>query len=148
MPSLTPRKKAKSVNQYNNSSNPNTIMKRILLLCVAVFVAVTLTSCGANYAVTGNYNVNNTQVQLASANFNTVDKLSGSASTSYVFFIGGLGEHQLYENAYSKMMAKADLTKGSRAVCNVLTEEQIEGVMPFYWTRTITVSANVIEFTK
>jgi len=107
-----------------------------------------LTSCGANFAVTGNYNVNNTQVQLSNANFTIVDKITGNSHASYVFFIGGLGEHQLYENAYSAMMSKADLTKGARAVCNVLTEEQVEGFIPFFWTRTITVSANVIEFTK
>ncbi len=111
-------------------------------------LAAILSSCGANYAVTGNYNVNNTQVQLSNANFSIVDKISGSASVSYVFFIGGLSEHQLYENAYAKMMTKADLSKGSRAICNVLTEEQMEGFIPFFWTRTITVSANVIEFTK
>ena len=123
-------------------------MKTIHLLLIAVAAVVTLSSCGMNYAVTGNYNVNNTQVQLSSANYATVDKISGSANMSYVLFVGGLGEHQLYENAYSKMMAKADLTKGARAVCNVLTEEQLEGFFPFYWNRTITVSANVIEFTK
>jgi len=123
-------------------------MKNLIFLLLSISVLITLSSCGANYAVTENYNLNNTQVQLSNANFNIVDKISGSSNASYVFFIGGLGEHQLYENAYSRMMSKADLTKGSRAVCNVLTEEQVEGFIPFYWTRTVTVSANVIEFTK
>lgn len=123
-------------------------MKSFLLFGIAISIILLLSSCGVNYAVNGNYNLNNTQVQLSTANFNTVEKISGSSSASYIFFIGGLGEHQLYENAYSNMMSKADLTKGSRAVCNVLTEEQLEGVFPFYWNRTITVSANVIEFTR
>ncbi|MDP4220651.1 MAG: hypothetical protein Q8916_12185 [Bacteroidota bacterium] len=123
-------------------------MKKIILVLLAALMTVSLVSCGANYAVTGNYNMNNTQVQLSTANFNVVDKVSGSAHVSYVLFIGGIGEHQLYENAYSAMMAKADLSKGSRAIGNVVTEEQVEGFIPFYWTRTITVSANVIEFTK
>jgi len=123
-------------------------MKTIIFFAAAVLVLTSLSSCGVNYAVTGNFNLNNTQVQLSSANFNIVDKITGSASTTYIFFIGGVGDHQLYENAYSKMMTNANLTKGARAVCNVLTEEQMEGVVPFYWKRTITVSANVIEFTK
>lgn len=123
-------------------------MKQLIFLVVVLSAATLLSSCGANYAVTGNYNQNNTQVQLTNANFKYVDKISGSASVSYVFFIGGLGDRQLYENAYSKMMEKADLTKGSRAICNVLTEEQVEGFVPFYWVRTVTVSSNVIEFTK
>ncbi len=123
-------------------------MKTIFIALIAIATLVSLSSCGMNYAVTGNYNVNNTQVQLSNANYTTVDKISGSANTSYVLFVGGLGEHQLYENAYAKMMTNANLTKGSRAVINVLTEEQLEGFFPFYWNRTITVSANVVEFTK
>jgi hypothetical protein len=122
-------------------------MKQLSVLVLVLFAAF-LSSCGANSAITGNYNLNNTQVQLSNANFHIVDKIYGNADASYILFIGGVGQHQLYENAYSKMMAKADLSKGSRAVCNVLTEEQFEGFFPFYWTRTITVSANVIEFTK
>ena len=119
----------------------------------AAFLSILLimgsaSSCGVNYAVTGNYNVNNTQVQLASDNFRVVDNLSGSASVSYIFLIGGLSEHQLYENAYADMMKKADMKSGSRAIANVVTEEQVAGFVPIYFTRTVTVSANLIEFTK
>ena len=123
-------------------------MRKTILSLFTLITLGSLTSCGVNTAVTANLNNNTTQVQLSNANFHVVDRISGSAEVSYIFFIGGMSVHQLYENAYAKMMAKADLSKGARAVCNVLTEEQIEGVMPFYFTRTITVSANVIEFTK
>jgi len=123
-------------------------MRKTILSLFTLITLGSLTSCGVNTAVTANLNSNTTQVQLSNANFHVVDRITGSADVSYIFFIGGMSVHQLYENAYAKMMAKADLSKGARAVCNVLTEEQIEGVMPFYFTRTITVSANVIEFTK
>ena len=113
-----------------------------------ITVLTALSSCGMNYAVTGNYNLNTTQVQLSSANFNVLEKVSGSADVSYVFMIGGINDHQLYENAYSAMMSKANLSKGPRAICNVVTEEQVSGFVPFYYTRTITVSANVVEFTR
>ena len=123
-------------------------MKRTLTLLSALAIAAAISSCGTNYAVTGNYNLNNTQVQLAGNNFHVVDNLVGSASVSYVLLIGGLSERQLYQNAYADMMKKADMKTGSRAIANVTTEEHIGGVMPFYFTRTITVSSNLIEFTR
>lgn len=122
-------------------------MKRLIALLLLLLVTATLSSCGANYAVTGNYNLNTTQVQLASNNYQIINKVSGSADVSYICMIGGLSKEQLYENAYSAMMANAGLV-GSRAVINVVTEEHIGGFIPFYYTRTITVSANVIEFIK
>ncbi|MEO9871428.1 MAG: DUF6567 family protein [Ekhidna sp.] len=45
------------------------------------------------------------------------------------------------------MVNKAELT-GSRALVNIMTEEHIGGVPPFYYKRTINVSAHVIEFTE
>jgi len=128
--------------------NSNNKPKIILHLVIALAVTAVLNSCGINYAVTGNYNLNATQVQLSNNNFHVVDTLSGSASVSYILLIGGLGEHQLYENAYFNMIKKADLKSGSRAIANVVTEEQVAGFVPIYFTRTVTVSANIIEFTK
>ena len=124
-------------------------MKTIFTYIAGAFILVVLlSSCGMNYAVTGNQNLNNTQVQLASNNFRVVDDLTGSASVSYVLMLGGLSEHQLYQNAYSDMMKQADMKSGSRAIANVVTEEQVAGFIPFYFVRTITVSANLIEFTR
>lgn len=62
--------------------------------------------------------------------------------------IGGMNKTQLYENAYSAMMKKANLLNGSKAIINVMTEEQVSGFAPFYVRRTITVSAQVVEFTR
>ena len=66
----------------------------------------------------------------------------------YIFLIGGLKKKQLYENAYSNMMSKANLLNTSKAVINIVTEEHVGGVPPFYFKRTVTVSANVVEFVK
>jgi|GEM_PF-7012642 len=74
-------------------------MKTILTLGAAITLAIALNSCGINYTTIGNYNLNDTQVQLSTNNFRVVDTLSGSASVSYIFLIGGLSEHQLYQNA-------------------------------------------------
>lgn len=111
-------------------------------------LVVFLSSCGVNGALVLNQNQNTTQVHMTSNNFKVVDKVSGTSSVKYICLIGGLRKKQLYENAYAEMMNKANLLNGSKAVVNVVTEEHVGGVPPFYLKRTITVSANVIEFTR
>ncbi len=123
-------------------------MKNTFLVFAAICVMALLSSCGINYALINNVNANATQVQLSSNNFNVVDKINGSAKVNYVLAFGGMNKRQLYENAYSAMMDKASLKGKARAVINIVTEEHIGGIPPFYYTRTVTVSANVIEFIK
>ncbi len=123
-------------------------MKKINLYPVLVLLTVIFSSCGVNTAFISNQNHNATAVQLAGNNFKVVDTVSGSSEVSYVFGIGGVNKRQLYENAYSEMMKKANLMNSSKAVINVMTEEQISGFAPFFVRRTITVSAHVVEFTR
>lgn len=113
-----------------------------------IAASLLLSSCGFNSALVLNHNQNNTQVQLASNNYKVIDKVSGSAEVEYILMIGGMNKRQLYENAYSEMISKANLINSSRALINFVTEEHVGGVPPFYFRRTLTVSANVIEFTK
>jgi hypothetical protein len=121
-------------------------MKTLSYSLVAL-ILLSLSSCGVNYAVTQNQNQNSTQVHLSSNNFTVVDKVSGTAEVSYVLAFGGVKKKQLYNNAYAQMATAAKLG-GSRALVNIVTEEHIGGVPPFYYTRTITVSGHVIEFNK
>jgi hypothetical protein len=123
-------------------------MKTMISTVAILLLGSLLSGCGFNNAIILNHNQNSTQVQLAGNNFKVIDKVSGKAEVSYILMIGGLDTRQLYENAYSAMMDKANLTGGSKAVVNIVTEEHIGGVPPFYYKRTITVSANVIEFTR
>jgi hypothetical protein len=122
-------------------------MKKIIYL-FAVTGALLFSSCGMNSALILNHNHNTTQVHLGSNNYKVVDKVSGTADVEYILMIGGLDKRQLYENAYSAMVNKANLTGGSKALINVITEEHVGGVPPFYYKRTVTVSATVIEFVK
>ena len=119
-------------------------IKVLFILTAAVFVS----SCGVNGAMILNHNLSTTQVQLSSNNYKVVATVSGSSEVSYVCLIGGLRKRQLYENAYSAMLAKANLLNSSKALVNIVTEEHAGGVPPFFIKRTVTVSANVIEFTK
>lgn len=123
-------------------------LKKINTYSVVFLLVVFLSSCGASIAIVNNHNVNTTQVQLSGNNFKVIDQVSGSSEDSYVFAIGGKTKRQLYENAYAAMIKKANLLNGSKAITNILTEEHVSGFAPFYIQRTITVSAQVIEFTK
>lgn len=121
-------------------------MKTITISFLAIALSMLLNSCGVSGAFVHNHNQNVTQVHLGQKNFKVVEKITGSADVSYVFFIGGLKKKQLYANAYSNMVNSANLVSGSKAIINVVTEEHVGGVPPFYFKRTITVSAHVVEF--
>lgn len=123
-------------------------MKKITLYSMLLLLTATLSSCGIGTALVVNHNQNATEVHLSGNNFRVVDQVSGSSEVSYVFAIGGMKKRQLYENAYSTMLKKANLLNGSKAIINVITEEHVSGFAPFFVKRTITVSAQVIEFTR
>jgi hypothetical protein len=123
-------------------------MKKLTVLALALSGITVLNSCGVNQALIANHNLNSTQVQLSGNNFKVVDKVSGYSEVPYVLGIGGITRKQLFEKAYSAMMDKANMKNTSRAVINVITEEHVGGVPPFYIVRRVTVSGNVIEFTK
>ena len=107
-----------------------------------------LTSCGVNQAYVFNHNQNSTQVHLSEANFRNVGKVMGTDSVAYILLFGGMKKTRMYERAYAAMMDKAQLGAGPRAVVNVITEEHVGGVVPFYIKRTLTVSGQVVEFTR
>jgi len=123
-------------------------MKKIGIYSVLLLLAAFLNSCGFGTAVVSNHNQNATEVHLSGNNFKIIDQISGSSEASYVMAIGGRNKRQLYENAYSAMMKKANLLNGSKAIVNVMTEEHFSGFAPFFVRRTITVSAQVVEFTR
>ncbi|MBV6646547.1 MAG: hypothetical protein KI790_13915 [Cyclobacteriaceae bacterium] len=122
-------------------------MNKLNQLILAFGFLLLISSCGVSGFYVRNQNQNSTQVHLSSDNFNIVDKVSGSSEVTYVLIFGGASRKQLYENAYAKMVDDARLT-GPRALVNVLTEEHLGGVPPFYYKRTITVSAHVVEFSE
>lgn len=122
-------------------------MKKSTFLLVAGALLLFSTSCGVSTAFVANHNQNSTQVHLADNNYQVIDKVRGSSEVTYVLVFGGMNKKRLYENAYADMVNKAELS-GSRALINTLTEEHVGGFPPFYYTRTITVSAHVIEFTE
>jgi hypothetical protein len=123
-------------------------MKRLSISVLAIIFLFSLDSCGVSNAFIFNTNQNLTQVSLSQANYKVLNKVTGSSDVSYVLIFGGARKKQLYAMAYARMIDNANLSSGAKALTNIVTEEHVGGVPPFYYTRTITVSANVIEFTK
>lgn len=117
----------------------------VIIICLALMAG--LSSCGVNQAWVINQNQNTTQVHLSSNNFKVIGQVKGTADVGYVLVFGGAAKKHLYEAAYADMLKNANLTTGSRTLTNVLTEEHVGGVPPFYYKRTVTVSANIVEFT-
>lgn len=123
-------------------------MKHLKFLPFVLLALPLLNGCGVNQALVFNQNQNSTQVHLSEANFRTVGKVMATDSVKYILIFGGMKKKHLYGHVYAGMLDKAELGTGSRAVVNVLTEEHIGGLFPFYYKRTLTVSGQVIEFTR
>ncbi|OEK03761.1 hypothetical protein BFP97_05560 [Roseivirga sp. 4D4] len=120
-------------------------MKKTIQYSAIILALGLLSSCGTSAAYINSQT--STQVHLSNNNYEVISRVSGSSEVAYVLIFGGMNKKRLYENAYAEMVKKAELT-GSRALVNIVTEEHIGGVPPFYYERTITVSAHVVEFTK
>ena len=123
-------------------------MKKLLSMTMIAAAVSILSSCGVSHSIILNNNQNSTQVQLSQSNYKVISRVTGTASVPYILMIGGINRKQLFDNAYSDMMNKAGISGGSKAIINVITEEHLGGVPPFYYKRTVTVSCNVIEFVK
>ncbi len=123
-------------------------MKKIMPVAMIILSLLLVSSCGINHAYIYNQNLNTTHVQLAGNNYKTLERVTGSAEVEYVLFVGGMKKRQLYENAYADMVKNANLMTSSKALVNIVTEDHVGGVPPFYYKRVITVSAHVIEFTN
>jgi len=109
---------------------------------------VVISSCGAGRAIMRNQNQSSTQVHLSENNFRMVSSVSGTAEAKYWVLIGGRKREQMYNEAYAEMVNSAELLGGPRALVNLLTEEHVGGVPPFFLKRTITVSGQVVEFIR
>ena len=118
-------------------------MKKIVLFSA---LALLLASCGVTRELSHNVNNHTTQVVLAKNNFKVVEHVKGEATNDYFLFFGG-GRKALIEKARAEMLKNANLVGTSRAVINETVEAH--SFLFFIGTKyTVTVSADVIEFTE
>ena len=113
----------------------------MLMFAVAMF-----TGCGVMNNMTTNANLTETSVNLSAANYHVVGTVSGSATETYVFGIGGLSKSALAKNSYADMVAKANL-KDNQAIINVSTVENVKAYV-VYAKREMVTTGVVIEFCK
>ncbi|WP_339794932.1 DUF6567 family protein [uncultured Imperialibacter sp.] len=123
-------------------------MKKSISTIAVMIMMVVVSSCGAGRAIMSNQNQSSTQVHLKENNFKVIRSVSGSAEAKYWVLIGGRKRQQMYNEAYAEMVKSAELIDGPRALVNLLTEEHVGGVPPFFLKRTITVSGHVVEFNR
>ncbi len=121
------------------------VNKTTILIMVLTLV---LSSCGINLALFNCKAPTTTTVHLESNNYKVIGRVSGTSSMTYYFGIGGMQNTQIVEKATNEMLSKANLNEGSRALVNQVVDIHKGGVPFFYSKITVTVSANVIEFTR
>jgi hypothetical protein len=120
-------------------------MKKNITLFITVLIMLALSSCGIHSTLSSNQNQNQTQVVLARKNYKIIQKVTGSATNTSIFGIGG-GMRALVSRARAKMLDNIDFA-GSRAIINENIETN-DRIIFFVNTKTVTVSAYLIEFTE
>lgn len=121
----------------------------LLKLFFGLFILMTIvSSCGTQSQIVSNENVNQTTVGLNRKNYKVVDVVTGKASNTYIFGIGGMSKKALMESAKLKMYDINYLKGKSAAYANMTTESRISKFLPFYYKRTIISSAILVEFTE
>lgn len=123
-------------------------MKSLKLLLIALFTALLNTSCGIHSAFVTNTNSNSSVVNLSMKNFEVVERVSGQATATYFFGIGGISNKALIEKAKSNMLEHAFMAGKARAIINITHESHVTFILPVFVQKTVTVSAHIIEFTN
>lgn len=94
----------------------------------------------------------NTQVILSEANYRVINSVKGEATANFILGFGPSND-RLYSRAKKDMLENANLAGGgnkSRALINITTDEQIRFFilvyLPLYFSKTVYVTADIIEF--
>ena len=115
------------------------IMKKMFKLLFIVIGVLTFSSCAVHNGYMNN------SASLSQANFDyTQVSISGTASTTQVFGIGGLGKSAIVDEAKKDMLKKNPL-KSNQALVNI-TVNWKSGFYLIVMTKTCTVAADVVEF--
>ena len=122
-------------------------IKKIFIICTFLLF---VSSCGW---IPSGYmgHSTNTQVVLSEANYKIITTVKGEATAHFIMGIGPFN-NRLYSRAKKDMLKNANLAGGgnkSRALINIVTDTQYRYIyfyFPFWFSKTIYVSADVIEF--
>ena len=120
-------------------------MKRILSLSLICLTLMLVSGCGASSGLTFNQNQLQTNVVLSQSNFIVVKNVSGEASSTYIFGIGGYKAADTKASAMNQMVQNAELT-GSQAIVNATVSLPEQTVLGIYTKITAYATGTVIEF--
>ena len=120
-------------------------MKKLFVLASICLAVLLVSSCGASSSLTVNENQLQTNVVLSQNNFTVVKTVTGEASSSYVFGIGGSKQAQAQASALHQMIQNAELT-GSQAIVNTTVSFHEETVLGVWVKLTAYAVGTVIEF--
>ena len=113
-----------------------------------MFIAFALTSCGLGSALTSNQNSLQTNVVLTQNNYKIVKTITGEATATYIFGIGGLSKEALQNNAIADMVKDAKLDGKAQAIVNTQISVKNVIITPLYIKKIVTATAQVVEFAK
>ena len=127
------------------------MIKKINKLAIYFIVMMLFNGCGLVPAGSMMHSTN-TQVILSEANYRIINTVKGEATGNFVFGVGPFSG-RLYARAKRNMLDNANLSGGgnkSRALINITTDIQHKYLLflyfPFYFSKTVYLTADVIEF--
>lgn len=115
-------------------------MKNFRLLLAAIITLFLLQGCATHWGMmSGN-------ASLSSDNFTMLKIATGTASTTKIIGIGGLGKDALVLSAKKDLLLNNPLKKG-QALANVTVDFKTS-IIFFIVTQKVTVTADIIEFNE
>ncbi len=120
-------------------------MKKLFIVAALFLGVLLVSSCGASSDLTFNQNQLQTNVVLSQNNFTVVKTVTGEASASYVFGIGGRKQAEAKTSAMNQMIQNADLT-GSQAIVNATISFHEQTVLGIWFKVTAYAVGTVVEF--
>jgi len=116
-------------------------MKKVFRLLIIVISVLSFSSCAFHSGYMNN------SASLSQANFDYTQKsISGTATTSKFFGLGGLGKLAMVEEAKKDMLKNYPL-QSNQALVNV-TINWKNSIIFFIMTNSCTVTADIVEFKK
>lgn len=113
-----------------------------LLLCSSCSVTF------QNAIMNHNYSTDNIDLRSQTENYRVVGTVTGHASATYIFTIGGLSEDakRIFASSYNDMVANARL-KSNQAIINVVTEKRTNLFFyPIFSRQIVHTTGTIIEF--
>lgn len=93
-------------------------MKNLKSLCAIAACIALLSGCGLDTSLTRNQNSLQTNVVLQKNNYKVLKTITGEATATYIFGIGGLSNKALKDNAIATMVKNAKLDGKAQAIIN------------------------------